>query len=146
MGCEQARKRKLGGRGRRGWAGRKPVGSCSPGWALVPASCPTSVPSIKPSADISTICSAPAPSNLPKCAPVLTLVASFRPLLPLSDGWLLPWARLPTAGETWAGREGQTRGSQSDLVTEAKVPCVPRAAGDARDKEIRVELRQGARR
>lgn len=145
MGCEQARKRKLGVRGRWGWAGRKRVEGWSIGSVLVPASCPSSVPSIKPGTDISTICNAPAPSNLPKCAPALTLLASFRPLLPLGDGWLLlPWARLTTAGETRAGREGQTRGSQSDLATEAKGYCVPRAAGDARGREI--ELRQEAKR
>lgn len=66
---------------------------------------PHSTSSIKPGTSISAICNAPAPSDLPKCAPALTLPALIQAYdaALVMDGFSSPGDRLATAGGAWAG-------------------------------------------
>lgn len=148
MGCEQARKRKPGERGRWGWAGRKRVAGESTGSVLVPASCPPSAPSIKPSTDISTICNAPTPSNLPKCAHQCWPFSPHSGLCcrPVMDGFSSPH---PGFASPQLGKHGQIEGVKPGAVRvtsppRPRDPVLPGAAGEARDREM--ERRQEARR
>lgn len=146
MGCEQARKRKLGERDRWGWAGRKRVAGRSTGWVLVPASCPPSAPSIKPSTDISTICNAPAPqpAQVRTSADPSRLIQAW---LPPSDGWLPTPTPAPPPASPQLGKHGQVVGVKPGAVRVTSSPrptdpVFPVAAGDARHRET--ELRQEA--
>ena len=132
MGCEQAGESKLGKRGRRGWAGRKPGG---PERRLGPSASilPLVLHHQSRPALISQQFVMPLPrSELPKWA-------SPDPSGPHSglrcrpgDGWPpLPWARLTTAGETWAGRGVKPGTATASHSPRPRAPAFPAAAGDA---------------